>query len=155
MSAIQSLAAELNMSQIYDETLYDRIKQNFDYRDKLVEILSNAFDKTYAYLRNNDQQSLALLVIGGAWVEGMYITTHVSAAAYQVAGISKNLIEQKKSFELYLEIAKPYENDPIVGDFIKKLDPIKKVYEGLSTSLTEKNIQDITKAIEEVRTQII
>jgi hypothetical protein len=155
MSAIQSLAAELNMSQIYDETLYDKIKQNFDYRDKLVDILSNAFDKTYAYLRNNDQQSLALLVIGGAWVEGMYITTHVSEAAYQVAGISKNLIEQKKSFELYLEIAKPYENDPIVGDFIKKLDPIKKVYEGLSTSLTEKNIQDITKAIEEVRTQII
>jgi hypothetical protein len=155
MSAIQSLAADLNMSQIYDETLYDKIKQNFDYKDKLVEILSEAFDHTYEYLRNNDQQPLALLVIGGAWVEGMYITTHVSAAAYQVAGISNNLIEQKKSFELYIEITKPYENDPLVGDFIKKLDPIKKVYEGLTTSLTEKNIQDITKAIEEVRTQII
>ncbi len=155
LDAIRSLAAELNMSQIYDPTLYDRIKQNFDYRDKLVVILSEAFDDTYAYLRDNEQQPLALLVLGGAWVEGMYITTHVSEAAYQVAGISKNLLEQKKSFELYLEVTQPYLNDPLVGEFIKKLDPIKKVYDTLSTSLTEKNIMDITKAIEEVRSQIV
>ena len=59
-------------------------------------------------LSENDQQPLALLVVGGAWVEGMYLTTHVSEAAYQVAGISKVLLEQKKSFELFLEITQPY-----------------------------------------------
>jgi len=143
------------MSQIYDETLYDKIKLNFDNRDQLVGILTEAFDTTYAYLSDNDQQSLALLVVGGAWVEGMYLTTHVSEAAYQVAGISKNLLEQKKSFELYLEITKPYENDPYIGDFLKKLAPVKVVYDGLGTSLTDKNIIDITKAIEVVREQII
>jgi hypothetical protein len=155
LAAIRSLSAELNMSQIYDESLYDKIKQNFDYKDKLVGILSQAFNDTYDYLSKNEQQPLALLVVGGAWVEGMYITTHVSAAAYQVAGISKNLLEQKKSFELYLEITKPYLNDPMIGEFIKKLDPIKQVYQGLGTSLTEKNIMDITKAIEEIRSQIV
>ena len=155
LGVIRSLSAELNMSQVYDESLYEKIKQNFDYRDRLVDILSDAFDNTYAYLSSNDQQPLALLVVGGAWVEGMYITTHVSEAAYQVAGISKNLLEQKKSFELYIEITKPYLNDPLVGNFVNKLEPIKKVYEGLGTSLTEKNIMDITKAIEDVRSQIV
>jgi hypothetical protein len=143
------------MSQIYDETLYDKIKKNFDNKDELVKILTDAFNNTYSYLSYNDQQTLALLVVGGAWVEGMYLTTHVSAAAYQVAGISKNLIEQKKSFELFLEIAKPYENDQIVSDFVKKLDPIKEVYKDLSTSLTEKNIKDITRAITLVRDEIV
>ena len=155
LDAIRSLAAELSMSQIYDPTLYDKIRQNFDYKDQLVKILTEAFDETYAYLSDNEQEPLALLVVGGAWVEGMYLTTHVSEAAYQVAGISKNLLEQKSSFELYIDITKPYLNDPIVGDFVKKLDPIKKVYEGIGTSLTEKNIMDITNAIEEVRSQII
>ena len=121
----------------------------------LVEILTKAFDATYAYLSDNEQQPLALLVVGGAWVEGMYLTTHVSEAAYQVAGISKNLLEQKKSFELYLEITKPYEDDPIVSEFVKKLDPIKKVYEGLDTSLTQKDIMDITNTMEEVRNLIV
>jgi hypothetical protein len=143
------------MSAIYDETLYDRIKENFDNRDKLVEILTDAFNNTYAYLSDNDQQALALLVVGGAWVEGMYLTTHVSEAAYQVAGISKVLLEQKKSFELFLDITKPYLDDPNVSDFVNKLQPIKTVYEGLTTSLTNQDIINITKAIEGIRSQIL
>ncbi len=155
LDAIRSLAGELNMSQIYDQTLYDRIRQNYDYKDKLVEILTEAFDNTYAYLSDNDQQPLALLVVGGAWVEGMYLTTHVSEAAYQVAGISRNLLEQKKSFELYLEVTEPYKDDPLVSDFLTKMEPIKEVYDGLGTSLTQKNIMDITAAMEEVRSLIV
>ena len=133
MDAIRNLANELNMSKIYDASLYDKIKQNFDNKDELVKILTGAFNDTYNYLADNDQQPLALLVVG----------------------VAKNLLEQKKSFELFLEITKPYENDPIVSDFVKALDPVKKVYDGLGTSLTEQNIKDITKAIEEVRGQII
>lgn len=155
MSAIRSLANELNMSKIYNEGLYEEIRENFDNRDILVEILTKAFNETYAYLSENDQQALALLVVGGAWVEGMYLTTHVSEAAYQVADFSKVLIDQKKSFELYLEITQPYLNDPSVRDFVQVLDPIKKVYEGLGTSLTMQNIKDITVAISGVRQKIV
>jgi hypothetical protein len=153
--AIRSLTTELNMSKIYNESLYDSIKKNYDNRPQLVNILTDAFNETYAYLAENDQQNLALLVVGGAWVEGMYLTTHVSEAAYQVAGISRVLLEQKKSFELFLEITQPYANEPSISDFVKKLDPIKKVYEGLTTSLTEQNIKDITVAITGIREKIV
>ena len=85
----------------------------------------------------------------------MYLTTHVSEAAYQVAGISSVLLEQKKSFDLYLEITEPYINDPSVSDFVKILDPMKKVYEGIGTSLTEKNIKDITVAIAGIRGKLV
>jgi hypothetical protein len=155
LDAIRTLANELNMSKIYNEDFYTRIKQNFDNKDELVKILTSAFNDTYAYLSDNDQQPLALLVVGGAWIEGMYLTTHISEAAYQVAGISKVLLEQKKSFDQYLEITKPYLSDPSVSDFVKLLDPVKKVYEGIGTSLTEQNIKDITKVIVDLRNQII
>lgn len=155
LNAIRSLANELNMSKIYDETLYDKIKTNFDNRDELVKILTEAFNSTYGYLSENDQQSLALLVVGGAWVEGMYLTTHVTEAAYQVAGIASVLLEQKKSFELFIELTKPHMDDPSIKDFIAILDPVKKIYDGLGTSLTNQNIIDITKAIEEIRRQIV
>ncbi|MDR2887653.1 MAG: hypothetical protein LBV26_06615 [Bacteroidales bacterium] len=155
MDAIRSLANELNMSQIYNEELYEKIKANFDNRDELVNILTGAFNSTYAYLTENDQQALAMLVVGGAWVEGMYLTTHVSDAAYQVAGISRSLLEQKKSFETYIELTKPYMDDAGVSDFVQKLDPVKKVYEGISSSLTEQNIKDLTAAIAGVRAAMI
>jgi uncharacterized membrane-anchored protein YhcB (DUF1043 family) len=155
LNAIRSLANELNMSRIYNEELYEKIKLNFDNKDELVKLLTSSFNDTYSYLSENDQQPLALLVVGGAWVEGMFLTTHVSEAAYQVAGISRVLLEQKKSFELFLEICQPYANDPSVSDFVKSLEPVKKVYEGIGTSLTDQNIKDITKVITAVRSQII
>ncbi len=155
LSALRSLANELNMTQIYDESWYEKIRKNFDNRDELVKILTEAFQSTYAYLVENNQETLALLVVGGAWVEGMYLTTHVTEAAYQVAGISKNLLEQKESFTTFLEITKPYENEEDIKNFLTILEPIRKVYEGLTTSLTQQNIIDITKAIEGIRAQVI
>jgi len=155
LDAIRSLATDLSMSRIYDETLYERIKENFDNRDELVSILTDAFNNTYAYLSDNDQQILALMVVGGAWVEGMYLTTHVSEAAYQVAGIAKVLIEQKNSFDLFLDITKPYLDNTNLKEFIDKLEPIKDVYARLTTSLTNQDIIDITNAIETIRSQII
>jgi uncharacterized membrane-anchored protein YhcB (DUF1043 family) len=155
LNSIRTLASELNMGQLYNEELYDKIKKNFDNRDELVNILTKAFNDSYSYLSDNGQQSLALLVVGGAWVEGMYLTTHVSEAAYNIAGISGVLLEQKKSFEMYLDITKPYAGDPVISDFLKLLDPIKEVYKGLGTSLNEQNIKDITRAIEDVRSKVV
>jgi hypothetical protein len=155
METIRGLANELNMSKIYNAALYDSIKKNFDNRERLVQILSDAFDDTYAYMSDNDQQTLALLVVGGAWVEGMFLTCNVSEAAYQNAAFSGVLLEQKASFELYLELTKPYMEDLSVKEFVEKLEPIKKVYAGLGTSLTMENIMAITTAIKTVRGKII
>jgi hypothetical protein len=155
MEVIRGIANELNMSKIYNAALYDSIKKNFDNKDKLVQILTNSFNDTYIYMSDNDQQTLALLVVGGAWVEGMYLTTHVSEAAFQTADFSKVLLDQKKSFELFLDLTKPYMDDPMVSDFVKILDPVKKVYAGLTTSLTLSNIKDITTAIATIRGKII
>jgi len=85
----------------------------------------------------------------------MYLTCHVSEQAYNVAGISRNLIEQKKSFDTFEEITASYKTDPGIADFLAKLEPIRKVYAGLTTSLTTQDIINITKAIEEIRAQII
>jgi hypothetical protein len=155
LATIRSLTNELQMSRIYNESIMDSLKANEDNKAKLVEILTETFNETYAFLSDNDQQNLALLVVGGAWVEGMYLTTNVSEAAYNVSTISGVLLEQKKSFERYLEITEPYLSDQGVSNFVKSLDPIKNVYAGLSTSLTEKNIQDIKKAMEVIRRQVV
>jgi hypothetical protein len=155
MDAIRLLSTDLNMSRIYNEPLYDTIKKHFDDKDKLVEILTKAFDDTYAYMSDNEQQNLALLVVGGAWVEGMYLTCNVNEAAYNHPNFARVLIEQKKSFDLFISLTSPYLDDPAIDDFVKTLDPIKNVYAGLTTSLTDQNIKDITDAITIIREKLI
>ncbi len=155
LGSLKLLANELNISKVYDEDMYEKIKINLENKDTLVSLLTDAFSNNYTYLADNNQEALALLFVGGAWVEGMYLTTHVSEAAYHIAGISGVLLEQKKSFELYLELTKAYASDPDLGEFVKSLDPIKQVYAGLGTSLSQQNIADITKAIEGIRNKLV
>jgi len=156
LDVIRELTNSLKMSKIYSRELYDDIKNSFDNRDRLVEILTDAFNETYTYLAKNDQQSLALLVVAGAWVEGMYITTHISESVYHVEGIVRVLLEQKESFELYLEIAEPYSDDPVVGEMLEILNPVKKAYEGVEdNSLTLKNVEDITEAVASIREKLV
>jgi hypothetical protein len=152
LGAINKLTSELSMSKLYDKGLYDNISNNYDNKDELVDILTNTFNETYSILSNNNQLPKALMVVAGAWVEGMYITTHISESVFHVEGIARVLLEQKQTFELFLEIAESHPDDPEVKELLNSLQPVKEVYEGVDyTSLTVTNVNDITRVIEEVR----
>lgn len=155
MEVMRSMANDLNLTRVYDESLYDVIRNNFDNRDSLVVILTGAFDKTYAYLIEAGQANLALLMVGGAWVEGMYLTTHVSETGAHVTGFEATLIEQKKSFEMFEEITRPHAEDPLIAEFLKLLQPVRDVYATLGTSLTLENIEDLKKAMGQVRSALV
>jgi hypothetical protein len=47
------------------------------------------------------QANLAVLMVGGAWVEGMYLTLSVSESGAHLSGFESVLLDQKKSFELF------------------------------------------------------
>ena len=155
LDAIRILTDALNMAKVYDPEIYSKIEKNFDNRDELVNILQTVFNDTYQYLSDNQQTSLALLVVGGAWVEGMYLTVNVTIASYQFAGFAEVLLKQKASFEEYLEITKPFADDPDVAELLKQLVPVKMVYEGIGTSLTQKQIDDLSTVIMDVRAKIV
>jgi hypothetical protein len=155
LDALRTLAIEQNLARIYDPTLYEEIKANFDNRDSLVTILTSAFDRTYAYLVDSDQANLALLMVGGGWVEGMYLTMAVSESGGHLSGFESVLLEQKKSFELMEDIAKPHADDVLVSKFLASLQPIRDIYATLTTSLTMNNIEDLKKAVNSVRAELI
>ncbi|HCC70513.1 MAG TPA: hypothetical protein DEQ09_05110 [Bacteroidales bacterium] len=156
LDVIRELTNNLKMSKIYSKALYDDIKNSFDNRDRLVSILQEAFNETYSYLSDNNQQSLALLVVAGAWVEGMYITTHISESVYHVEGIVRVLLEQKESFELFLEIASQHDEDPVVSEILEILKPVEEVYKEVEEgSFTLRNVEDITAAVASVRDKLV
>jgi hypothetical protein len=155
LSAIRTLALEQNLSKIYDESLYDRIKANFDNRDTLVTILTSAFDNTYSYMVDAGQANLALLMVGGAWVEGMYLTLTVSESGGHLSGFESVLLDQKKSFELFEELSRPHAEDPLVARLLAVVQPVRDVYATLGTSLTMENIEAMKKAVNAVRSELI
>ena len=101
------------------------------------------------------QENLALLMVGGAWVEGMYLTLAVSESGAHLSGFESVLLEQKKSFELYEELAQPLSEDPLVSRMLTSLQPIRDVYAELKTSLTMEEIETLKKAVNSVRAELV
>jgi hypothetical protein len=101
------------------------------------------------------QVNLALLMVGGAWVEGMYLTMAVSESGAHVSGFESVLLEQKKSFETLEELATPHTDDALVSKMLADMKPIKDMYATLGTSLTMQNVEDLKKAVSTVRTELI
>ena len=155
LDAMRILANDLNLAKIYDETLYEKIRNNFDDRDTLVTILTDVFDRTYAYMVDAGQANIAMLMIGGAWLEGMYLTLAVSESGAHLTGFEQVLIDQKKSFDMFLEIAKPHADDALVTKMMQDLKPINDIYATLSTSLTMQNIEDLKRAVGAVRAEMV
>jgi hypothetical protein len=155
MTAIRTLALEQNLSKIYDESLYDEIKLNFDDRDALVTILTDAFDRTYSIMVDAGQANLALLMVGGAWVEGMYLTLAVSESGAHLSGFEPVILEQKKSFELFEELASTYSDDPLVARILAAVQPVREIYNGLGTSLTMEDIEALKRAVNTVRAELV
>lgn len=155
LASIRTLALEQNLSMIYDESLYDEIKANFDNRDVLVSTLTDAFDRTYSYMVDAGQANLALLMVGGAWIEGMYLTLAVSESGAHLSGFESVILEQKKSFELFGELAGTYSDDPVVARILAAVQPVRDIYDSLSTSLTMEDIEALKRAVNTVRAELV
>lgn len=155
LAAMREMANEQNLTKIYDESLYDKIKANVDNRDTLVTILTDAFDHTYAYMVDADQANLALLMVGGAWVEGMYLTMAVSESGQHLSGFEEVLLDQKSSFELFQELAQPHSDDQYVSRLLATMQPVRDIYATLGTSLTMEQIEALKKAINKVRAELV
>jgi len=106
-------------------------------------------------LNRNGKASLSLLVIGGSWIEGLFLTTHVSANVYHNYEIVKIIHEQKEPLEQLINLLEEYQAEQIIQEFIDDLTPLKEIYDSIGDTLTEEQVNDISSAVETLREEII
>src|SRR4030043_1085633 len=77
MDATRKLAEGMDIRDAIDEETMVRLEENLNNRDVVMDIISETFLNSSSYLKENDQQEIAAIVLVGGWVEGLYIATQV------------------------------------------------------------------------------
>ena len=73
LEAIKNLSEELKVSQFFDfQTLYE-LNTNRNNPDSLIHISTKNFNKIDEFLREENRGELSVLMLIGAWTEGMYM----------------------------------------------------------------------------------
>ena len=171
MNAVKALSDKLGMSTVFDsESLLKRFEVNIGNEDSIMFILSEIQSKSDDFFSSNDRQMSAAIVFSGAWVESMYIASHVlpktkdSKLASQLAdqmGILENLVKELKRHESKdTNIATLLGNLNAIHDIIAGIPGVKEMMDSdkpseVKISASEQQLKDLAKKLEEVRMMII
>ena len=156
MDVSRKLVNELGITGAYSPEFIENIKKNFDNKDKLVEMVTNAFYNTYKYMRQQGKEELSMMVVAGTWIEAMYITTHVSENTFHNKKIVDLILEQEKTLDKLINLLQPHSDNATIGKVLEDLKPIQAVYENRKeTGFTKKQVEKIKSLSGEARKELI
>lgn len=137
LNGIRTLADKLEVEQFFDFSTLSELAKNRNNSDSLIRLSTENFNKIDQFLKEQNRGELSVLMLIGAWMEGMNMFGEIYKNA-KSEDIMKRLGEQKVVFDnVYLLLGKLDKND-----FYKKLktnfSDLKSVYEKIKISYTYK-----------------
>jgi hypothetical protein len=177
IKAIQELIEDLDLSAAIDEQLAEDITENIGNPDSIIYLSSIMFRTTNNYLKNNDRNEVASLILTGGFIESLYFFANL-ASIDKTGQVAQRIGEEKKTVETLYRILSNYDGEDFaeLNAQIKTLvdafeevdiqykfnrpqtDPVKKVTRITSTTeitISPETIQTILERTSNVRNTII
>ncbi|MBN2274561.1 MAG: hypothetical protein JXR41_03945 [Bacteroidales bacterium] len=101
MDATRKLAEAMDIKDAIDQETLTRLEENLNNRDVVMDIISETFLNSSSYLKENERQAVAAIVLVGGWVEGLYLATQlVGEQSLEGNKLVDRIAEQKLSFSI-------------------------------------------------------
>lgn len=155
LESSKKLVDELEISTRFNLDYAERVESNLDSRDSLISIISESFVDTWEYLVENEQDKLAILVISGSYIEGIYITIQIAITAADNTSFLEVIANQKGSLNTLIDVIDPIKNDVDISDIYKGLNDLAKIYEDVGETLTNDQLEKMLSIIEPLREGIV
>jgi len=157
LTSVKALAKELGIIGAVDKNLALKIEESIENKDKITEVITDLFYKTYSYLNKNGNTELSYLILAGTWIEGIYLTTNISENTFDNINIIKIIMKQEESLKKILELMESYKHNDMLKPVYANLKEIMDVYkiEEGTDALSISQLQEITKLVSNYRSEII
>ena len=155
LKSSKQLTDEIEISSVFNQDYAERIENNLENGDSLISIISDSFLDTYEYLTTNNKDKLAVLVMAGSWIEGLYITTQIAITAADNTEILDIIAHQKSSLKKLIEIMDPVKADEETVEMYNELNVLKGHFDAIEDQISAQALEDISSTIESIRNKII
>ena len=177
MEKCMDIGEDLGLQSAIDASIIKKFEANLSRKDTLANIINSVIANSDDYLKESDRNNLAALVLGGTFIEGLYIATQLvdsypkdilpdDARNLILTPIIKMILDQEKALGDMIQLLKSIDDkgDWIEG-LINSLDELKGNYAELTIQdqissnradlvLTDKTLERITVQIEKIRTTV-
>ncbi|MFP4556588.1 MAG: hypothetical protein ACLFNU_06940 [Bacteroidales bacterium] len=156
LNVSKNLIDDLQISTAFNKDFAQRVEDNIDNKDELIQIITDSFYDTYEYLNNEGKDNLSLLVMAGSWVEGLYITTQIAVISKDNEDMLKIVANQKEPLNTLYKLLKDSSDDPAIAEVIEMLKPLEAIYKDIEgETVTETEFANIEQEVSMIRAEII
>ncbi|MGC8802709.1 MAG: hypothetical protein ACP5PS_02905 [Bacteroidales bacterium] len=130
MQAAKKLANGLGILDAIDNKTIQRLEENINNRDVIMDIISETFMATSSFLKENDRTAIASIVLVGGWIEGLYIgTSLIDPNNLKDNKLVERVVDQKLSLDIVLKLLEENKNNPDVASVYVEMNELKKVFD--------------------------
>ena len=155
IKASEKLVDGLNISTAFNKKLIQEIEKNIDDKDSLISLITKSFYDSYTFLTGSGKNNISVLVMTGSWIEGIHIALQVTSFSKDKTKLKEIIAQQGVTLDELLSIMKQHNSDEKIAELEIKLQEIKKILVPEKETLTDDELNNLSKKIKEIRDSII
>ncbi len=137
MNAAKKMADGLGILDAISDEDIERLESNIHDRDVIMEIVSQTYLNSNSYLDENGQPAIAAIVLTGAWIEGLFISTQlVDMEDLDGNKLVGRIIDQKLSVGNLMSLLEENQGHPAVDELIVQVGRIRTVFDKITLTAT-------------------
>lgn len=140
MGAAKKMADGLGILDAIDEKTIEDLEENINNRERIMDIISETFLNSSAFLKENDRAALSAIVLVGGWMEGLYIATElVNRGTFEDNKLVIRIVDQKLSLEIVMKLLEENQSNPDVAGLLEEINELKAIFDQIKieTSVIE------------------
>ena len=135
-SVIKGLSNDLDLTSAFSKELVERIENNVNDKDSLMNIVSGAYRDMDVYMKETQRQREGSLVLAGGWIESMYILSQLTVESKSEA-LAQRIGESRQPLDNLIKILSPYYHDaPEIESLLDELVELADIFAGVESQYT-------------------
>jgi hypothetical protein len=138
MDAAKKMADGLGILKTIDQPTIDRLEENLNNSEVIMEIVSETFMNSNSYLEDNGQSATAAIVLVGGWFEGLYISTQlVDMKDFNGNKLVGRIIDQKLTIDILMDLLNSNKGNQSIDELITQVQKLKIVFDKISITTSK------------------
>jgi hypothetical protein len=130
MNAAKKMADGLGILEAIDQADIDKLEENINNTEAIMDIVSQTFMNSDSYLKDNGQPATAATVLVGGWIEGLYISTQlIDMKEFDGNKLVGRIIDQKLSIDILLNLLAGSKGNPSIDELMVQVGKLKTIFD--------------------------
>ena len=133
IDAAKQMADGLNILDAIDEATVTRLEEQINNRDAIIDIISETLMNSSSFLKENDMEGTASVILVGGWIEGLYIATNlVDENNLEGSKLVERIVDQKLSLDIMVSLLESSPEDADAQAVLVDVKTLKTIFDKIT-----------------------